>query len=216
MSRPINDTLAVQSSLHRIGTRPDGAIEGVIQEGSWDPTTGTVLVTIGDTAALFDDSGDQGVTIKAELGTPGVGVQIAPYGGEDVKLFRTQSGWVAVPWHNTDNSPGAAKGDLWLCHRNTSKAVDAYVKLITGAVINIVGTLVQLGAINLDATNDAVITKRMLDAYGTAMMSTIRAWAKANFASGTNPSAPDFTSYITQSGSTAPTSTGSSKVKAAQ
>jgi hypothetical protein len=129
----LHDLLAVQSSLNNGGTSNDD-LEGIVVAGSWNPTTATIQVTIGDTYAIANDnSGDQFAIVTATVGTT-YNDQYGPVGGERVHLQRVGAGWVAHFEHADDDSPGAPAGERWIVHRNASGAIIGFLKLTNDGI----------------------------------------------------------------------------------
>jgi hypothetical protein len=148
MGISIIEAAAALAAAHRSDTPPLKAREAVAVAGSWDPdgdTAGTAQFTIGDVYATIDDGTDdyeQAFPIRAHLGVSHWGFQYGPIGGERYMLVHTQSGYLAIPHHDIDDSPGAPSGESWLTHKNPTAAQndpgvdpDAYVKLTNDGAV---------------------------------------------------------------------------------
>jgi hypothetical protein len=119
----------VTKMLHDRGT-PIGR-EGIAQASTWDPTDGTVSVAVGSMLAAFPDTADQAVVQrKIRVGTTQIGDQQGPSGARDDRtvLVPCEGGYVAFFVHGDDDSPGAAAGERWICHRNDAGVIDAFIK----------------------------------------------------------------------------------------
>lgn len=110
------------------------ALEGVIVKGTYDPATGRASVLQGDTAAVFTDEGDQPIVhYGVPIHTWGIGNQEGPQGDERVKLVATQSGYVAMLVHDSDDSPGAAPGESVVGAYASSVSVGAKKAALTSS-----------------------------------------------------------------------------------
>lgn len=125
----LDEIFATQASLDSDRT-PLVVLEGIIQAGSYDPTVGTVQISIGHTvaAASFND-GDQPDIVTAALATIGYGDQYGPVGNERALVLRAGTHYVALIEFGPDDSPNAPSGERWTIHRNSSGATDAYDKI---------------------------------------------------------------------------------------
>lgn len=103
---------------------------GVIVPKSYDPTTGTVQVLIGTTAAIIADTSSQPLPRpRLPLMTPVHGMQAGPVGGERCVILRTPGSAGVYLVHDTDDSPNAPAGEFHYLHRNASGATDSYFKV---------------------------------------------------------------------------------------
>lgn len=88
------------------------ALDGIIVEGSWDPTDGTAEFAFGDTLALPVADGANPISHpRLPVLVPAVGEQTGPLGGERAILVRRQSGWAISFEHGPDDSPNAGAGE---------------------------------------------------------------------------------------------------------
>jgi hypothetical protein len=230
--------LAMVSSL--ISDRePLHALEGTVVPGSWNAMDGTCAVRIGDSNSNDGEDGDYLQDIRVHLATTHIGDQYGPVGGERISVHHAQSGYVGTFDHGEDDSPGAKSGERFITHRSAtgSGQPDGYVKflnngqpgdsagglsLLAGVLFDVAtaGALqiimsdhlgyIEIGAPGLNATQQAVIRKSDLDAWGASLMTHITTqldtWATTHLQGGTGAVGPTLTSVP---------STGSATVKAA-
>lgn len=126
MSR-LTELIAIPATLHRDHPR-DLVLEGIVVAGSWDASTATCQVVIGDTYSAPSDSGDQPDIEQVTVAVGQIGDQYGPVGGERVTLLRTQSGWIALFEHGDDDSQQVPSGERWISHVNAQGVVDAYLR----------------------------------------------------------------------------------------
>ena len=105
--------------------------EGNVNGGTWNAAQSTIGVTYGDTAASGDDVSDSPVPdAQLSVGTFQVGDQYAPIGNESAILIPIQGSeeYLVLFKHQLTDSPGAPAGERWICHRNASGKIDAFLK----------------------------------------------------------------------------------------
>jgi hypothetical protein len=200
----IRDLLAVVATMIARIQLPTG-IEGVAVAGSWDPNASSAFALRGDSYA---SPTEQQVLINrnVSVATTAWGDQYGVQGGERTIVIPTQSGGVLLFEHGEDDSPQAPSG--W---RYISKIVGLKIFTKGGLVIQIDDTSgeVQLGAIGLNSTQDAVITQTHLQSAIEGLRSAVQTaiTTLARECQGGSGVAPPTISDVTTA--------GSSKVKAA-
>ncbi len=140
------ELLGVVSQMLNERPAPIGITAHVVP-GSYREGDGTVEVLIDDTFAAYQLAQALGDSDATQMLThPRVPVanhdpndQYGFRGGEPVLLIPSQRGYVAkaIPDAQTNDAPGAGpffsvqapSGERWLCHRNSSNEIDAYIKL---------------------------------------------------------------------------------------
>ena len=196
--------------------QPTVSLDGVIAPNSYDPTTGTVTVVLGDTAGItadVDPDDENPVTVQhVPLSVPAYGFQHGPLGGERVTLIAAQGGsFRAVLDYESDDSPNAPAGETWsvkFARGLSDLTVQAFWKLTNDgqnvgdgmggfragapdSYASLVGKLVEAGAEGLDPEQQASLRWKDLLAYhnwlfGTALMQ----WAAANVQPGSGALGP--------------------------
>ena len=169
------DLLALVSSMIAQIPHPVG-IEGVVVAGSYSPATSDATSLRGDTYAAIDDQTGQATTHpivhpRISIATAAHGDQYGPVGNERTVLLPTQSGYIMLFEHQEDDSPGAPSGWRYIIvpygiKIQTTNGLTFQMDDPTGYA--------QIGAIGLDATQDAVVTYRYLHAAIEALRASVQ------------------------------------------
>jgi hypothetical protein len=164
------------------------AYSAYILPSTWNPKDGTVAVRVKHTAWL--QARNDGINIPLDpiripLLTAGLGHQYGPQGYEDVTVFPRADRSVAIFEHTEVTTPGAPAGEHWLVHYTGTAVIDLWIKFTNAMGVDILAGplfhmatknglainasdatgILQLGATNLDMTNDAVATRRYVHEY---------------------------------------------------
>jgi hypothetical protein len=146
------------------------AIEGILASGSYNPQNSSAMSIRGDTFA--STSAEEQLTHRnISIATAAHGDQYGPVGDERTILIPTQSGYVMLFEHGEDDSPGAPSG--W---RYINVPYGFRLKTTNGLIFQMDDPTgyAQMGAIGLDATQDAVVTYRYLHAAIEALRATVQ------------------------------------------